>query len=410
MKRADLDPVHQAHFAWTRDLSHAGQRPPADPWRTWVFLGGRGAGKTRAGAEWLDRVARKVGRVALVGPTLHDVREVMIGGPSGLCSLPSREPPRYAPSRRRLEWDNGAHAYAFSAEDPDSLRGPQFAAAWADEFCAWPRGESVLANLRLGLRLGTDPRLVVTTTPKPIPAFRKLLAEASTVSSHAPTAENAANLAPEFLGALETLYGGTRLAAQELEGRLVDAEGTLWRAADLVAARVSGPPPRFERVVVAVDPPATQHGAACGIVVAGRSAGTAYILADRTVRGLTPAGWAGRVAAAVEDWGATCVVAETNQGGDMVKSVLRGAGIDVPIRSAFAQFGKVARAEPVALFYEQARVKHCGAFAQLEEELLAMGADDPGRLSPDRADALVWAVTDLLITSPLRQGPRITQL
>ncbi|MBE7219298.1 MAG: DNA-packaging protein, partial [Caulobacteraceae bacterium] len=211
------------------------QRPPdGEGWSTWLFLGGRGAGKTRAGAEWLtERAQAAPGRFALVGPTLHDVREVMIEGPSGLRAVRrGRERPVWQATRRRLVWElSGAEAHAFSAEDPESLRGPQFHAAWADEFCAWRAPHLVLSNLRLGLRLGERPRLALTTTPKPIPALRRLLAEAGCVRTDAPTAANAENLAPEFLATLRALYGGTRLAAQELDGLLVEDEGAaLWRA------------------------------------------------------------------------------------------------------------------------------------------------------------------------------------
>jgi phage terminase large subunit-like protein len=245
----------RAAYQWHK-LANGGQRIPPDPWRTWVFLGGRGAGKTRAGAEWLAAQAARRPRVALVGPTLHDVRTVMIEGPSGLRSLPNRAPPRYSSSLRRLDFENGAVAFAFSAEDPDSLRGPQFAAAWADEFCAWPRGDAVLANLRLGLRMGDDPRLMISTTPRPIPALRRLLAEPTTVRSDAPTASTPPTLS-RLPGRPRPLYGGTRLAAQELEGRIVDAQGALWRMEDIVHAPA---PARLDRVVVAVDPPASQHG------------------------------------------------------------------------------------------------------------------------------------------------------
>ena len=271
------------------------------PWRTWLFLGGRGAGKTRAGAEWIASLARRRARLALVGPSLHDVREVMIDGPSGLRSLlyPIGERPVFHPSRRRLEFHNGATAYAFSAEDPDSLRGPQFHAAWADEFCAWRKPFEVLSLMRMGLRLGAWPRLMVTTTPRPIRALKTLMAEASTATVRAATAENARWLAPDFLSGLTELYGGTRLAAQELEALVVEDEGALWRAADLVRCRGSAPgsgpgsgPGAFETVVVAVDPPVTSSG----IVAAGREAGRAYVLEDASARGLSPMGWAGRVA------------------------------------------------------------------------------------------------------------------
>ena len=219
------------------------------------------------------------------------------------------------------------------------------------------------------------------------------------------TAVNAANLSPDFLASLDRLYSGTRLAAQELEGKLVEADGGLWTLALLARCRAE-PPLRFDRVVIAVDPPAGQHGAACGVVAVGRWEGKAYVLADRTVRGLSPHAWAARVAAAVESFGANTVVAEANQGGEMVRSVLESAGVRVPIDMVHAQYGKAVRAEPVALLYEQGRVLHTDDFPQLEEELMSMGAPDPAP-SPDRADALVWAVTDLLLDGD-RWIPKMT--
>ena len=383
------------------------QTPPDGAWSTWLFLGGRGAGKTLAGSAWLAGAADRVGRLALVGATLHDVREVMIGGPSGLMALPrwvGGERPVYEPSRRRLRFPNGAEAWVFSAEDPDSLRGPQFEAAWADEFCAWARPEETLAMLRLGLRLGDDPRLVVTTTPRPMAALRALKAEAACVATHAPTRDNADHLAPGFLDGLTALYGGTRREAQEMEGLIVEAEGGLFRAEDLARPRVAERPARFDRIVVAVDPSTTAGGDACGIVAAGRLGDVAYVLADRSMRGLSPAAWARHAIATMDAVGAGVIVAEVNQGGEMVVQTLRTARPDVRVRQVRATQGKRLRAEPVAALYEQGRVRHLGTFRELEEELMAVGGPDDGRLSLDRADALVWAVTDLLLT-PRGWGP-----
>ncbi len=372
------------------------------------MLGGRGAGKTFAGAYWLHDQARQEAKTfALVGPALHDVREVMVEGPSGLKAMATgSERPRWEAGRKRLVWTSGSVAYAFSAEDPDSLRGPQFHAAWADEFCAWREPERVLSNLRLGLRRGDDPRLVITTTPRPIPALRRLLAEPDLEISHGGTAANAANLSPGFLGHLRSLYGGTRLEAREIEGRLVETEGALFRAEDLARAR-GARPAVLDRVVVAVDPPVSAGGDACGIVVVGRRDGRAFVLADRSARGLSPMGWARRAVAAASEFGADRIVAEANQGGDMVRSVLVQAGAETPVRLVHATRGKRARAEPVAALYEQGRVVHCADMPALEEELMGLGAEDGGR-SPDRADALVWAVTHLLVNPA--SLPRIRRL
>jgi len=393
---ADLAPAPEDH-----------QRPPPDPWTTWLFLGGRGAGKTFAGAHWITCQAERHSSLALIGPTFHDVREVMIEGPSGIKSLyAAGERPRWEATRRRLVFKSGAVAHAFSAEDPDALRGPQFHAAWADEFCAWPKPAETLAMLRFGLRLGTDPRLVVTTTPRPIRALRSLIAEPGTVDTRAPTCANAAHLAPAFLSTLQSLYGGTRLAAQELDGLIVENEGGLFRAEDLARCR-GAPPAAFDRVVVAVDPPATAGGDACGIVVCGRSGDRAFVLADRTARGLSPHGWARRAVEAAVAWSADALVAEANQGGDMVRSVLSQAEPPCVVKLVKASVGKRARAEPVAALYEQGRVVHCGAFPALEEELMALGS---GALdhSPDRADALVWAVSELMLGVGRR--PRLSVL
>ncbi len=447
----------------------AAQKPPDGDWATWLFLGGRGAGKTLAGASWLAARAEALGaggRLALIGPPLHDVREVMIGGPSGLMSLgrwrAGRAWPRYEPSRRRLVFPGGAEAFVFSAEDPDSLRGPQFAAAWADEFCAWPRGEETLALLRMGLRIGgphscgprsegsafstrrglgaspqahgdeggeraqapgdrvargSPPQLVVTTTPRPTRALRALRAEASCVQTHAATAENAAHLSAGFLEGLTALYGGTRRAAQELEGLVVEAEGALFTSTTLAAAYLPAGSDPYEKVVVAVDPTTTASGNACGIVVVARARESdgvtrAHVLADRSAAGLSPAGWARRAVAAAREFGATTVVAEVNQGGDMVRAVLKAAGCEdggVGFRAVRASRGKRARAAPVAALYEQGRVRHRGRFPALEEELMAFGGEDEGRYDLDRADALVWGVSDLLL-GPRGEGPRISVL
>lgn len=384
---------------------HNHQAVPRSDWRTWLLLGGRGSGKTYAGAAWITERARVSGQVlAIVGPSLHDVREVMVEGPAGLKALADPgERPRWEAGRRRLLWPRGAAAYAFSAEDADGLRGPQFHAAWADEFCAWRNAETVLSNLRFGLRLGDDPKLMVTTTPRPIPALRRLMAEPGVELDRGPTAANAAHLAPGFLAHLTGLYGGTRLAAQELDGVVVEGEGALFRIEDLERAR-GARPERLDRIVVAVDPPATAGGDACGIVVVGRRDDRAFVLADRSVGGLSPGGWAGRVVAAVAEFGAQSVVVETNQGGEMVRTVLAQAGCAVPIRRVHASRSKTVRAEPVAPLYEQGRVVHCGAFPALEEEMMALGCGDRGA-SPDRADALVWAVTELLLRK--LEGPRL---
>lgn len=370
------------------------------------MLGGRGAGKTLAGACFIiNRAATPGSTLALVGPTLHDVREVMIEGPSGIAALSGTRPPLWQATRRRLVWeDTGSVAYAFSAEDADSLRGPQFHAAWGDEFCAWKTPDVVLGNLRMGLRRGDWPRLVLTTTPRPIKALRSLMAERDVVVERAGSSANAEHLSPGFMEHLETLYGGTRLAAQELEGQVVETDGALFRAEDLKRAR--GPRPAvLDHIVLAVDPPVTETGDACGLVVVGRRDDRAYVLADVSARGLSPLSWARRAVETARAHGVQKIVVEGNQGGEMVRAMLAQAECPLPIQRVHARFSKAVRAQPVAGLYEQGRVTHCGDFALLEEEMLALGEGGGGRRSPDRADALVWALTELLLEG--RQGPRL---
>lgn len=319
--------------------------------------------------------------------------------------------PSYEVSRKRLRWPNGGVAYAYSAEDPESLRGPQFHYAWADEFCAWRHPAETLAMLRMGLRLGEKPRLCLTTTPKPITALRTLMKESGVEITRAATAQNAGHLAREFLQSLGGLYGGTRLAAQELEGLVVDDDNrALWRADDLVRC-YGARPEHFETVVIAVDPSTTAGGDACGIVVAGRLGQRGYVLEDATVSGFSPLGWAQKVASLVIEHNAQQVIAEANQGGEMIRSLLAMSGCDVPIELVHARTGKRARAEPVAALYEQGRVSHCpigkARFAELDEELMALGSGDLGK-SPDRADALVWALSTLLVSG--RAEPRLRRV
>jgi len=405
------------------------QLPPGGDWRAWVIMGGRGAGKTRAGAEWVRAQVEgarpldkgRCRRVALLGETYDQVRDVMIKGDSGIlaCSPPDRRPVWKA-SERRLIWPNGAEAQAFSAQDPDGLRGPQFDAAWADELAKWPKAEEPWDMLQFALRLGNDPRVCVTTTPKNVAALKSLLAAPSTVVTQAPTEANRANLAASFLAEVRARYAGTRLGRQELDGVLLeDAEGALWTSGMLEGARVDKVP-ALDRVVVALDPAVTGGAAAdaCGIVVAGAQLQgppqdwRAYVLADRTVRGVGPADWARAAIRAMEEFGAERLVAEVNQGGQLVEEVLRQVDPLVPFRAVRASRGKVARAEPVAALYEQGRVRHLRGLVALEEQMCRMtqrGYDGPG--SPDRVDALVWALHELIVApSASWRRPRLRVL
>jgi len=395
---------------WARD----DQLPPdaaqgGGAWTTWLLLGGRGSGKTRAGAEWVRGVAlgrapfarQPAGRIALIADTLDDARAVMVEGDSGLLSIhPPGERPNYAASKRELEWPNGARARLFSASDPDSLRGPQFDAAWCDELAKWPRAEQAWDMLQFGLRLGERPRQVVTTTPRPTPLIKRLLADPKTAVTRAATHANAANLAPAFLEAIIDRYRGTRLGRQELDGEVIeDRSDSLWQRDAIEGARVTSPPP-LSRIVVAVDPPVTsgERADACGIIAAGRGEdGRACVLADATVQGARPTVWAGAAARLYDSLEADCIVAEVNQGGELVADVLAQVAPHAPIRTVRAGRGKYARAEPVAALYERGLVSHAGVFPALEDEMCAFGPDGLEHGSPDRVDALVWALSDLML-------------
>jgi phage terminase large subunit-like protein len=399
--------------AWAEDS----QLPPTGDWRTWLMMGGRGAGKTRAGAEWVRWLvdSRQARRVALVGPTLGDVREVMIEGPSGLRAVAgARMRPWFNVTRRRLEWPNGAVGLVFSAEDPDSLRGPQFDAAWCDEIGAWKRDVKTWDMLMFGLRLGAWPRVAATTTPqarKLVMKLAKLAEEArgGVAITRAATRDNALHLAPGFIEWMEEAYAGSRIARQELEGELVEElSGALWTRELIGKWRVASAPGGLERVVVAVDPPAGAgaDGSACGIVAAGLKDKVAYVLRDASVRGLRPLEWAGRAVALARSVGAGVIAAEANQGGEMVRQVLEAAGAReiCRVKLVHARASKFDRAQPVSAGYENGRVRHAGVFRELEDEMCAFGADDDGggARSPDRVDALVWAVTELTGKPPVR--------
>lgn len=385
--------------------------PLSGDWKVWILLGGRGSGKTRSGAEWvLEQVRAGAQRIALVAPTLHDGREVMLGGDSGLLNIaPKSARPRYEPTRRRLLFPNGAKAYLFSAYEADRLRGPQFDCAWGDEFCAWPDADAILANLRLGLRLGKHPQLCLTSTPRPLPVLDRLIAEAGTRLSQSRTSDNEDNLAPGFITSMEGLYGGTALGRQELDGMIVrDHPGAIFSRADIDGSRVASAPV-LERILIALDPPATSgpKADACGLIVAGRSGhgddARAYILSDETLSQMRPEVWAERAVALFHHFGADAILAETNQGGEMVESLIQQLDSNVPVLKRFARQAKSTRAMPVGLLYARGRVCHVGRLDALEDELCSFGGPYQ-KGSPDRMDALVWAVTELLLN---RTEPRL---
>lgn len=399
-------------------------------WETYptltLMLGGRGAGKTRAGAEWVNSLVRgwppytpklvTHGRFALIGETLADVREVMIDGPSGLRSLDytlSRgDRPRFEASRRRLVWDNGAVAMMFSSEDPDSLRGPQFDAAWGDEAAKWKNAESVFDMLQFGLRLGENPRQLFTTTPKPTPLIQRLLAEQAKAVWRSRTDDNAKNLAPGFVATVRGRYGARPLGRQELDGEMIaEREGALWTRAMIETSFVAERPP-LRRIVVAVDPPASSRKSsdACGIVAAGLDElGRVVVLADDSFGAARPLDWANRAVGLYHRLEADCLLVEVNQGGEMVNAIVGSVDRSVPVKAVRAQRSKWTRAEPVAAAYQQGRVLHAGRFPELEDEMCDFGRNGlSGNRSPDRLDALVWAVNELL--GGERPEPRVRGL
>jgi phage terminase large subunit-like protein len=386
------------------------QIPPRGDWNGWLLIGGRGSGKTRAGAEWINALVRglavfsksRVGQIALVGETLADVRDVMVEGPSGILAAAHRgNRPKFEVSRRRVVWPNGAIAMMFSAEDPDSLRGPQFEAAWCDELAKWKYDTATFDMLQFGLRLGDWPRQLITTTPKPTGLIKKLMADPAFVVSKMRTKDNAENLALGFMAMIEKRYAGSRLGRQELDGELIeDRDGALWTRAILDPCFVAQVP-QLQRVVVAIDPPVTStaRSDACGIVVAGiDNDGVGWVLEDASFAPAPPGKWGSRAAALYEHHSADAIVIEVNQGGDLVTGVLRSLDQNLPVKAVRATRGKALRAEPVAALYEQGRVKHAARFSALEDEMcdFTAGGLSNGK-SPDRLDALVWALTDLML-------------
>lgn len=380
------------------------QWPPKSDWTSWLLVGGRGSGKTRAGAEWIRRLAwRKVNPLVLVGETITEAIEVMVKGPSGVLRV---HPPEERPRLRghTLIWENGTEAMILGASDPERFRGPQFAAAWCDELGKWPKAEAAWDMLQFGLRLGDRPRQLVTTTPRATKLLKRLMTEPGTAITRMTTRENERWLANSFLRAVVARYAGSVLGRQELEGELIeDRPDALWSRS---VFRVADDGP-LERIVVAVDPPVSGHkrSDACGIVVAGRAGEGAVVLADMSFGPAAPDAWARRAVSAFHQFGADCIVAEVNQGGDMVKAVIAQEDADVPVHAVRASRGKWVRAEPVAALYANGRVAHRPGLTALEDEMCAFGADGLAEgHSPDRVDALVWALTELM---PVVAVPRV---
>jgi phage terminase large subunit-like protein len=382
--------------------AHDGQKEPKSDWRVWLIRAGRGFGKTRAGAEWISQFARDHpgAHIALVGATAPDAARVMVEGPSGLMGVvKTGERLRWARVRGEVTFPSGAKAQVYAASAPETLRGPEHHAAWCDELAKWRKGDLAWDNLLLGLRAGDRPRVVVTTTPRTNALTRRVMRMKGKEETQGATRNNP-HLPPVFVEEMEDQYGGTRLGRQELDGELIDdVAGALWTRDGIEACR-SDKAIEPVRTVVAVDPPASTGGDACGIVAAAIDGdGIVHVLEDASVSGEAPDGWARAVSACADRHKADRVVAESNQGGDMVRAVLWVADKAMPVIKVHAGKSKSARAEPVAALYARGRVRHHGRFPALEDELCGMmaagGYEGPGR-SPDRADALVWAVTELV--------------
>lgn len=395
------DPSTETRPRW-RSLARPEQLPPEGDWRVWLIQAGRGFGKTRTGAEWvLEEVqAGRAKRIALIGPTAADVRDVMVEGESGILACAREgERPLYEPSKRRLTWPNGAVATTYSADEPERLRGPQSDLLWADEPASWRRPEAWDMAM-FGLRLGDNPRACVTGTPKPVKLIRDLRALPTTHITYGRTLDNAANLAPQFIESIISKYEGTRLGRQELDGELLeDTPGALWQwAMFAVDGFRLDTPPALRRIVIGVDPAASSSADSdeTGVIVAAVGTdGRAYILADASLRG-TPNEWGRAVAGAYGTWRADRVIAERNNGGEMVEHVLRTVSPTIPVTTVWASRGKQTRAEPIAALYEQGKVSHVGHFPELETQLTSWMPDS--EKSPDRLDALVWALSDLMLT------------
>lgn len=379
------------------------QRPPDGDWRTWLILAGRGWGKTRVGAEWLRKRKKTSPRMAIVAPTFADARDICIEGESGLQAICDRgEIVKWNRSLGELEFDNGAQVKLFSGDKPDRLRGPQHYAMWFDELAAFQYPQQAWDMGMFGLRLGDNPQCVVTTTPRPIPLVKQLLASSTTAVTRGSTYENRDNLAEAFFTDIVTRYEGTRLGRQELNAEILDdVPGALWNRAMIEACRVVtvGNP---VRVIVGVDPKTSSEAASeTGIVVVARcDDGLMYVLDDASIDAM-PEGWAKQVVSTYHKWRGDRVIAEVNQGGDMVVSTLRAVDANLPVTKVHASKGKYTRAEPVSALYEQGKVKHVGAFPKLEDQLCTW---QPGEDSPDRLDALVWALTEFLVHPPRRQS------
>jgi len=389
---------------WRGIWARPNQLAPEGAWSVWLVLAGRGFGKTRTSSEWVREGVELRGRrrIALVGRTAADTRDVIVEGSSGIlaCS-PSWNRPQYEPSKRRLTWPNGAIATCYSADEPDLLRGPQHDSAACDELASWKYPRETWSNLQFGLRIGDEPRALITTTPRPIALLRELLAASSTVVTRGSTFDNAVNLAPSALAEFKAKYAGTRMGRQELEGQILDdAPGALWQRDMIDKLRVREAP-ELVRIVVAIDPAVTSKEGSdeTGIGAAGKGVdGHFYVLADRSCR-MSPDGWARRAITLLDEVKGDRIVAEVNNGGDLVELTIRTVRPTAPYRAVHASRGKRVRAEPIAALYEQGKVHHVGSMPELEDQMCVF-LPEGGDSEDDRVDWLVWSLTDLSEGAP----------
>ena len=388
-------------FDWRSELNaRPNQIAPDGNWTTWLILAGRGFGKTRTGAEWIrERVESGLSkRIALIGKTPADVRDVMIEGESGLLNIsPPYNMPTYEPSKRRLTWDNGAIAQTFSSYEPDQLRGSQFDTAWADEMASWEYPEETWDNLMFALRLGEKPQVCVTTTPRPLQLLINLRDAKTTVLTKGTSYDNRENLNQQFFDSILSKYKNTRLGMQEIYAEILEeSDNAMWKREWLDEGRLQEAPQELERVVVAIDPAVTSKKTSdeTGIIVAGKdSEGKFYVLNDSSAR-YTPSAWSEKAIMLYNQYECDKIIAEVNNGGQLVEHTLRTQSENVPYKSVHASRGKRTRAEPIASLYEQGKVHHVGNLERLENQLCNLEANS-GDPSPDRLDALVWALTEL---------------
>nr|WP_249144211.1 terminase family protein [Bradyrhizobium lablabi] len=424
MSPAETDALEFDWSFWGRKNQFAPTGPARNgkPWQNWLILAGRGFGKTRTGAEWVREqmcgptplAAGRRAHMAIIAETAKDARDVMVGDGrvagegSGLLQVhPKDFRPTYEPSKRRLTWPNGAIASIYNGSEPDQLRGPQHDSAWADELAKWQYAQEAWDQLQFGLRLGNNPQCLISTTPRPIKLIKDILADEGTLVTSGSTLENANNLAPQFVSTINRKYAGTRLGRQEIYAEILDdVPGALWQRAQIDKLRVKPQDvPKLIRIVVAIDPAVTSGEDAdeTGIIAAGIDANDhGYILEDGSGV-FQPSDWATNAIAIYKARGADRIIGETNNGGDMVENTIRVVDRNVSYRGVHASRGKVIRAEPVSALYEQGRVHHVGAFPQLEDQMCAFTQDfdrDTAGYSPDRMDALVWAISELMLKEP----------